>query len=88
MVNLLGEEGYSGPPLIEGLEEALSLKEVFLHFYGKKETRPFRKMGHVTVLDETLKGALEKALKVKELFKIKGERWDYAKTESGHHYGE
>ncbi len=88
MVNLLGEEGYGGPPLIEGLEEALSLGEVFFHFYGKKETRPFRKMGHVTILDETLEGALEKALKVKEILKIKGERWDYAETESGHHHGE
>jgi len=87
MVNLLGEESYSGAPCVEGLREALAMGEVFFHFYGKRETHPFRKMGHVTVLDETLEGALEKALKVKDLLKIKGERWEHAKTQSGHHHG-
>lgn len=71
MVNLLGEEGYEGHPIIEGLHEALSIPGVSFHFYGKEVTRPFRKMGHVTVLDENLERAIKKAKKVKGLLKIK-----------------
>ncbi|NVK49004.1 MAG: 5-(carboxyamino)imidazole ribonucleotide synthase, partial [Cyclobacteriaceae bacterium] len=51
MINLLGEEGYQGEAYVEGLEEAISEKGVYIHLYGKKLTKPFRKMGHVTVLD-------------------------------------
>ncbi|MBC7218349.1 MAG: 5-(carboxyamino)imidazole ribonucleotide synthase [Candidatus Caldatribacterium sp.] len=87
MVNLLGEEGESGPPFVEGLEEALAIEGVSFHFYGKWETRPFRKMGHVTVVDETLEGALAKALKVKEVLKIRG-RKEQSHASSRHHHGE
>ncbi|WAM33068.1 5-(carboxyamino)imidazole ribonucleotide synthase [Caldicellulosiruptor morganii] len=73
MINLLGEEGYRGTPLIEGLEEALSIEGVSFHFYGKKLTAPFRKMGHVTVVDNDQERAIEKARKVKEILKIKSE---------------
>lgn len=52
MVNLLGEAGYTGPVLYEGIEKALAMPGVFPHFYGKAETRPFRKMGHVIILGE------------------------------------
>jgi 5-(carboxyamino)imidazole ribonucleotide synthase len=88
MVNLLGEEGESGPPLVEGLDEALAIEGVFFHFYGKRETRPFRKMGHVTVLGETLEEALEKALRVKNILKVRGERKDHEGTKGWHHHGE
>ncbi|WP_438318800.1 5-(carboxyamino)imidazole ribonucleotide synthase [Candidatus Caldatribacterium sp. SIUC1] len=88
MVNLLGEEGESGTPLVEGLDEALAVDGVFFHFYGKRETRPFRKMGHVTVLGETLKEALEKALRVKNILKVRGERKDHEGTKGRHHHGE
>lgn len=88
MVNLLGEEGESGPPIVEGLEEALAIEGVFFHFYGKWETRPFRKMGHVTVIDATLEGALKKALRVKEILKIKGERKEKEYASCWHHHGE
>ncbi len=71
MVNLLGCEGYEGHPIIEGLDKALSIPGVSFHFYGKKVTRPFRKMGHVTVLDENVEKAIEKAQKVKEFLKVK-----------------
>ncbi|MGC8777541.1 MAG: 5-(carboxyamino)imidazole ribonucleotide synthase [Candidatus Caldatribacteriaceae bacterium] len=71
MVNLLGAEGYRGMPCIEGLEEALSIPGVSFHFYGKRETRPFRKMGHVTVLAPTLEEAMTKAVRVREVLKIK-----------------
>lgn len=84
MINLLGEEGYYGKPIYEGLEEALAIPGVSVHIYGKKETFPLRKMGHVTILGETLEEALSKAKKVKSLIKVKGE----VKNESGNYYGE
>ncbi|WP_457755674.1 5-(carboxyamino)imidazole ribonucleotide synthase [Thermodesulfatator indicus] len=73
MINLLGEEGYEGPPVIEGLEEALSISGLSFHFYGKKITRPFRKMGHVTIVDDDLERAIENVEKVKKFLKIKAE---------------
>lgn len=72
MVNLLGESGYKGAPVIEGLQEALSMSGVSFHFYGKEQTSPFRKMGHITVLDDNLDIALEKAEKAKQILKVKG----------------
>ena len=72
MVNLLGEEGYNGEPVIEGIHEALEIPGLSFHFYGKKETSAFRKMGHITVLDEDLDIALEKAQIAKEILKVKG----------------
>jgi 5-(carboxyamino)imidazole ribonucleotide synthase len=72
MVNLLGEEGYKGEPIIEGIHEVLEIPGLSFHFYGKKETSPFRKMGHITVLDENLDVALKKAQKAKEILKVKG----------------
>ena len=73
MINLLGDDGYKGTPVIEGLIDALSIEGVSFHFYGKKVTAPFRKMGHVTILDDNLERAIEKAKKVKEVLKIKSE---------------
>ncbi len=72
MVNLLGEEGYKGEPVIEGIHEALEIPGLSFHFYGKKETSPFRKMGHITVLDESLDEALKKAQTAKQILKVKG----------------
>jgi 5-(carboxyamino)imidazole ribonucleotide synthase len=51
MVNLLGEEGYTGIAKYEGLDEVMAKKGVHVHLYGKKSTKPFRKMGHVTLRD-------------------------------------
>jgi len=73
MINLLGEKGYKGRPKIEGLAESLSIEGVSFHFYGKKMTAPFRKMGHVTIVDDNLEVAIEKAKRVKEVLKIKAE---------------
>ena len=70
MINLLGEKGYEGPARYEGIEEALSIKGVYIHLYGKKITKPFRKMGHVTVTAETMAEAKEKALKVRACLKV------------------
>lgn len=71
MINLLGEDGFSGPAIVEGKEEALAEKGVYIHLYGKKLTKPFRKMGHVTILDENINALKAKAHRIKELIKIK-----------------
>ena len=71
MLNILGGEGYEGPVLYEGLNECLAIEGVKIHLYGKQITKPFRKMGHVTVLASTVASALQKAEKVKQLVKVK-----------------
>ena len=70
MINLLGEKNYEGLAKYEGLIDALKYKGVYVHLYGKKTTKPFRKMGHVTVLDDDLDLAKKKAITVKDLIKI------------------
>jgi len=74
MINLLGEEGYEGEPFIEGIHDALEIPELSFHFYGKSYTKPFRKMGHITVLDDDIDHALEKANRAKDILKIKGSK--------------
>ncbi|WP_339905614.1 ATP-grasp domain-containing protein, partial [uncultured Cyclobacterium sp.] len=71
MVNLLGEDGYTGDAIVEGMDEAIKEQGVYLHLYGKKITKPFRKMGHVTLLAEDAGFLKEKADRIKELIKIK-----------------
>ena len=70
MVNLLGEPGYAGPAKYLGLHECLRIDEAYVHLYGKEETRPWRKMGHVTALGHTISEALEKAKFVKNHLKV------------------
>ncbi len=70
MVNLLGEPGHTGPVRYAGLEECLAMEGVKVHLYGKAVTKPFRKMGHVTMLDADLEEAKMKAQKVKEILKV------------------
>lgn len=71
MVNLLGEEGFTGLAKYEGLNEVLSLSGVHVHLYGKKQTKPFRKMGHVTVVDPDLESLKKKTNFVKQTLKVK-----------------
>lgn len=71
MVNLLGEEGFTGMAKYEGLYEVLSLSGVHVHLYGKKQTKPFRKMGHVTLVDSNLESLKKKANFVKQTLKVK-----------------
>lgn len=70
MINLLGEPGYSGKVKYSGLESVMKMEGVSVHIYGKKETRPFRKMGHVTILSDTVEDAREKADFVKNTLKV------------------
>jgi 5-(carboxyamino)imidazole ribonucleotide synthase len=64
MLNLLGEEGHTGDVHYEGLEDALAIEGVYVHLYGKKTTKPFRKMGHITILADSVAEAKKKAKKV------------------------
>jgi 5-(carboxyamino)imidazole ribonucleotide synthase len=70
MVNLLGEEGYTGTPILAGIEEIMAMEGVFVHLYGKKVTKPFRKMGHVTVIGDTFASLRDKVERVKSTLKV------------------
>ncbi|MCH7535832.1 MAG: 5-(carboxyamino)imidazole ribonucleotide synthase [Bacteroidetes bacterium] len=71
MINLLGENGFEGDAVYEGLNEVLALEGVNIHLYGKTSTKPFRKMGHVTVVGEDMEDTKKKALFVKSTLKVK-----------------
>jgi 5-(carboxyamino)imidazole ribonucleotide synthase len=64
MVNVLGAEGYSGPVVYEGLEEVLRIDNCFAHLYGKRHTKPGRKMGHITVLSKEKQELLHQANRI------------------------
>ncbi|MCX6319905.1 MAG: 5-(carboxyamino)imidazole ribonucleotide synthase [Bacteroidetes bacterium] len=65
MVNIIGTDGHSGPVKYEGLEEVLKIENAFIHLYGKKETRPGRKMGHVTILSNEKQELLHQSNRIK-----------------------
>ena len=70
MVNLVGAEGFTGNVIYENIEEIMELEGVTPHIYGKKQTRPFRKMGHVTIVNENIDTARQIAEKVKKTIKV------------------
>ncbi|MFZ9848157.1 MAG: 5-(carboxyamino)imidazole ribonucleotide synthase, partial [Flavobacteriales bacterium] len=70
MVNLLGEKGYVGAAKYDCIEKVMATPGVNVHLYGKGDTKPFRKMGHVTIVDKDLNKAKEKARFVKDTLKI------------------
>lgn len=70
MVNLSGAEGYTGPVIYENIEKILSIPGVTPHIYGKKETRPFRKMGHITIVNKDMKKAREIAEEVNKTIRV------------------
>ena len=70
MLNLLGADGFSGAVKYEGLKEALAIQGVYPFLYGKKMTKPFRKMGHVTILGNNKEEILEKSEQVKNLIRV------------------
>lgn len=70
IVNLLGSPDYSGDAKYDGLEEVLKIENVFVHLYGKKETKPGRKMGHVTILSNDYQELIFQANKIKQKLKI------------------
>lgn len=70
MVNLLGEEGHTGEARYLGLEGVLDIPGVYVHLYGKRNTKPFRKMGHVTIVDPDMESLRKKATFVKNTLKV------------------
>ncbi len=71
MVNIIGAEGFSGDVKYEGLEETLKIENAFVHLYGKKQTKPGRKMGHVTILSKDKQELLHQSNKVKRTLIVK-----------------
>jgi 5-(carboxyamino)imidazole ribonucleotide synthase len=70
MVNLVGEEGYSGDVIYQNIEKIMAIYGVTPHIYGKKQTRPFRKMGHVTIVNENMEIARKIAEEVKNSIRV------------------
>ena len=70
MVNLVGSEGHTGSVVYKNIEKIMAMDGVTPHIYGKKETRPFRKMGHVTIVNEDIQVAHDIAEKVKDTIKV------------------
>jgi 5-(carboxyamino)imidazole ribonucleotide synthase len=70
MVNLVGEEGFSGQVHYENIDKIMAIEGVTPHIYGKQETRPFRKMGHVTIVNEDMKEARRIAEEVKNSIRV------------------
>jgi len=70
IVNLLGAEGFSGNAIYQGLQEVMEMGNVFVHLYGKIQTKPGRKMGHVTIMSEDYRELVQKAKTIKKLLKV------------------
>ena len=70
MINLLGAEGHTGKAVYDGWEKLLAIPEVYPHLYGKAETQPFRKMGHITALGDTVAQARERAAAAREAVRV------------------
>jgi 5-(carboxyamino)imidazole ribonucleotide synthase len=70
MLNLVGAEGYSGKVVYEGMEDVLKLPETYVHLYGKTETKPGRKMGHINVLADCREELMEKLVMVKGMVRV------------------
>ncbi len=71
MRNLLGEDGHEGEARVEGITEALSFSNTKVHIYGKKQTKPQRKMGHLTTVGDTIHDAAKEALEASKLIRFK-----------------
>ena len=70
IVNILGSEGHHGDAHYEGLNEVLQMDDVVVHIYGKKQTKPGRKMGHATILSQDKADLVRKAHKIKDALKV------------------
>jgi 5-(carboxyamino)imidazole ribonucleotide synthase len=70
MINLLGEKGFEGKAIYQGLEKALTISGVYPNIYGKETTKPFRKMGHVTITGSSLAQVKIKAMEIQGMIKV------------------
>lgn len=71
MLNIIGSDGFSGNAVYEGLDEVMKLSGVYVHLYGKEQTQPGRKMGHVSLLGETVQELIDKMNFIKKHLKVK-----------------
>lgn len=70
MLNLVGEDGFTGKVKYEGLEDVLQLPQTYIHLYGKTETKPGRKMGHINVLANTREELMQKLISIKAMVRV------------------
>lgn len=70
MINLLGEPDYTGLAVYKGIEDVMKIEGVFIHLYGKKYTKPFRKMGHITIVNDNRDEAIRIARKIQNTLKV------------------
>ncbi len=70
MINLIGAQGHEGVVQYDGLEEVMAMKDVYVHLYGKQNTRPGRKMGHITIADLDIEKAKLQAKKIQNKLKV------------------
>ena len=70
IVNLLGADGFTGSVVYEGLEEILKIPNVFVHLYGKQQTKPGRKMGHVTIISNEKQELIHQVNRIKQTIKV------------------
>lgn len=73
IVNIIGAENHKGPALYKGLNDVLKIDNAFVHLYGKHETKPGRKMGHVTILSNERQELIHQAMKIKKLLSVESE---------------
>jgi len=73
LVNIIGEEGYTGNAIYEGLEDVLKIPDAFVHIYGKSITKPGRKMGHVTILSNEKQELIHQANRIQQTLRVKTE---------------
>ncbi|HEY0354975.1 MAG TPA: 5-(carboxyamino)imidazole ribonucleotide synthase, partial [Flavisolibacter sp.] len=70
MVNIIGSEGHSGAPIYNGLDDVLNIDNAFVHIYGKHQTKPGRKMGHITIISNEKQDLLHKANKIRQILNV------------------
>ena len=70
MINIIGSEGHSGTPHYEGINDVLLLDNTYIHIYGKHQTKPGRKMGHITILSHEKQDLIYNANRVKQLLSV------------------
>lgn len=70
IVNLVGAEGFEGVPTYDGIKEVLEMDNVFVHIYGKRKTKPGRKMGHITILSNEKQELIHKALTIRRTIRV------------------
>ncbi len=70
MVNVLGSAGHTGDVIYRNTDEVMKTKGAYLHVYGKKQTKPFRKMGHITIVGEDVNELIEKGNQLKNILRV------------------